>query len=396
MTSNINVVHKDFVITRFLVFLMAAACGITVANLYYAQPLLSEIARTFQISQAYIGLLAMLTQIGYAMGMLFLLPLGDIRERRSFIVFMLFMAACALLLMSASFNIGMLFFAAFAVGFASISPQLIIPFAAQLASPKERGRVIGTIMSGLLIGILVSRTFSGTIGVAFGWRIVYISAAVMMLILAISLKKLLPLSEPVLDINYVNLLKSLWGIVNNEPVLREASLTGAMMFAGFSVFWTSLVFLLESSVYNLGARAAGMFGLVGVVGALAASLVGRMADKKSPRFTLRIAIIICILSYVCLWFLGFKLMGLVIGVILLDLGTQSGQVSNQTRIFALNPKANNRINTVFMFSYFMGGAAGSIIGAYSWSYFGWNGVCVSGLMFEIIAAVIYFRGRKNN
>ena len=139
-----------------------------------------------------------------------------------------------------------------------------------------------------------------------------------------------------------------------------------------------------------------MFGLVGVVGALAASLVGRMADKKSPRFTLRIAIIICILSYVCLWFLGFKLMGLVIGVILLDLGTQSGQVSNQTRIFDLNPKANNRINTVFMFSYFMGGAAGSIIGAYSWSYFGWNGVCVSGLMFEIIAAVIYFRGRKNN
>jgi len=396
LTSNINVVHKDFIITRFLVFLMAAACGITVANLYYAQPLLSEIARTFQISQAYIGLLAMLTQIGYAMGMLFLLPLGDIRERRSFIVFMLFMAACALLLMSASFNIGMLFFAAFAVGFASISPQLIIPFAAQLASPKERGRVIGTIMSGLLIGILVSRTFSGIIGVAFGWRIVYISAAVMMLILAISLKKLLPLSEPVLDINYVNLLRSLWGIVNNEPVLREASFTGAMMFAGFSVFWTSLVFLLESSVYNLGAQAAGMFGLVGVVGALAASLVGRMADKKSPRFTLRIAIIICILSYVCLWFLGFKLMGLVIGVILLDLGTQSGQVSNQTRIFDLNPKANNRINTVFMFSYFMGGAAGSIIGAYSWSYFGWNGVCVSGLMFEIIAAVIYFRGRKNN
>ncbi len=377
-------------------FLMATTCGITIANIYYAQPLLSEIARTFQVSQGDIGVVAMLTQIGYAMGMLFLLPLGDIRERRSLIVFMIFMAAGALILMSASFNMHMLFFAAFVVGFASIVPQLIISFAAHLASPKERGKVIGTIMSGLLIGILVSRTFSGTIGVAFGWRIVYISAAVMMLILAIFLKRLLPLSEPILDVNYGSLLRSLWGMVKNEPVLREASFTGAMMFAGFSVFWTSLAFLLESSLYNLGAQAAGMFGLVGVAGALAASSVGRIADKKSARFTLHIAIMLGILSYVCLWFLGFKLWGLVIGVILLDLGTQSGQVSNQTIIFGLQPKANNRLNTVFMFFYFIGGAIGSIIGAYSWSHFGWNGVCIAGFMFEIIAAIIYLRGRKNN
>lgn len=396
LTSNTNVVLKDFKITRSLVFLMAAACGITVANIYYAQPLLSEIARTFQVSQGDIGVVAMLTQIGYALGMLFLLPLGDIRERRSLIVFMLFMAACALILMSASFNMVMLFIAAFAVGFASIVPQLIIPFAAHLASPKERGKVIGTIMSGLLIGILASRTFSGTIGGAFGWRIVYISAAVIMLILAIFIKKLLPLSQPVLDVNYISLLRSLWGMMKNEPVLREASFTGGMMFAGFSVFWTSLVFLLESYTYNLGAQAAGMFGLVGVAGALAASLVGRISDKKGPRFTLRIAIAIDILSYVCLWFLGFKLWGLIIGVILLDLGTQSGQVSNQTRIFALNSEANNRFNTIFMFSYFLGGSMGSVIGTYSWSHFGWSGVCAAGLMFEIITAIIYLRGRKNN
>lgn len=394
MNSKSNVIRKEFIITPSLVLLMAVACGITVANIYYAQPLLSEIARTFDVSQADIGVVAMLTQIGYAMGMLFLLPLGDIRERRSLIVLMLFVAAAALIMMSASFNIGILFFAAFAVGFTSIIPQLIVPFAAQLALPSERGKIIGNVMSGLLIGILLSRTFSGIIGTAFGWRTVYIIAAIMMMILAAALKALLPVSLPSSKVAYKKLLGSLWGLLKTEPILREASISGAMLFAAFSVFWTTLVFLLESSVYNLGAQTAGLFGLVGVTGALAASLVGRVADKKSPRFTLGMAIVICIISYVCFLLLGFKLWGLIIGVILLDLGTQAGQVSNQARIFALNPEARNRINTVFMVSYFIGGSTGSIVGAYSWSHFGWIGVCVTGILFDTIALISHFGLRK--
>jgi predicted MFS family arabinose efflux permease len=390
MISNNNVSKKDSTISTSLVMLMSVACGITVANIYYAQPLLSEIAKFFRVSEGSIGMVAMLTQIGYAAGMFFLLPLGDIKERRSLIVFMLFVAAVALILMSIAFNMGILLFAAFAVGFTSIVPQLIVPFAAHLASPKERGKVIGNVMSGLLIGILASRTFSGIIGAAFGWRVVYVIAAIMMILLAALLKILLPISEPTSEVSYGNLLTSMWGLLKSEAVLREASSTGAMMFATFSVFWTSLIFLLESPAYHLGAQAAGLFGLVGVTGALAAPIVGQIADKKSPRFTVGIAIIISTLAYICFWALGLKLWGLIIGVILLDLGTQSGQVSNQARIHALNPEARNRINTVFMVFYFIGGSIGSILGAYSWTHFGWTGVCVVGLLFQLVAIILHF------
>lgn len=395
---NENVQKENKKISHSLVLLMAFACGITVANLYYVQPLLAEIARTFHVSQGDIGVVAMLTQIGYASGMFFILPLGDIKERRRLIVLMLCLSSAALLLMSFSFNRGVLVFAAFAIGFTSVVPQLIVPFAAQLAEPKERGRIIGNVMSGLLIGILLSRTFSGIIGEAFGWRIVYSIAAIMMLLLGVLLKMRLPLSPAVSNIRYSKLLGSLWGLLKEEPVLREASLTGAMMFGGFSIFWTSLIFLLESPAYNLGAQTAGLFGLVGVTGALAAPIVGRSADKRSPEFTFRIAIVISIISFICFWSFGLKIWGLVIGVILLDLGTQSGQVSNQARIYALNPEARNRINTVFMVSYFIGGALGSMLGSYSFAHFGWKGVCTFGLVFEFTAILVHFvssRMRQN-
>lgn len=388
MSSKINN-EKSFILSKTLVLILAVAGGVVVANLYYAQPLLSEIARTFKVSEGNIGIVAMLTQIGYATGMFFILPLGDIKERKGLIVFMLYLASGALLLMSMSFNIQILLFAAFAVGFTSVVPQLIVPLAAQLANPRDRGKIIGTVMSGLLIGILLSRTFSGIIGGAFGWRVVYVIGTVLMLLLATLLKVTLPITKPTSDIKYSGLIKSLWGIFKSEKVLREASINGAMMFATFSAFWTSLVFLLESPIYKLGPQAAGLFGLVGVGGALTAPLVGRLADKKSPRFTVGIAVIISTLSYICFWTLGFKIWGLVIGVILLDLGTQSGLVSNQSRTQALNAEKRNRINTIFMVSYFLGGSLGSILGAYSWAHYGWNGVCIVGLTFQMIAIIAH-------
>ncbi|AET66090.1 arabinose efflux permease family protein [Desulfosporosinus orientis DSM 765] len=380
--------------SRFLVLVMAVASGITVANLYYIQPLLVEIAESFHVTQVSVGFVAMLTQVGYALGMLSILPLADIKEKRSLIVTMLLFSACALLFMSFSFNITVISIASFAVGFTSVVPQLIVPFAAQLANPKERGRIIGSVMSGLFVGILVSRTFSGIVGEYWGWRTVYLIAAGLMIILALFLRRLLPLCPPISRMNYRDLFKSMVSLSKNLHVLREASLNGALMFAAFSAFWTSLVFLLESSHYHLGADIAGMFGLVGVTGALAAPIVGRTADKRSPRFTVGIGMISVILAYVCFWILGFKLWGLIIGVILLDLGVQSCQISNQARVHALNDEARNRLNTVYMVSYFFGGAVGSYLGSYCYANFNWYGVCVLGLLTQLLAVILHMNYRQ--
>lgn len=390
MKDNI-VQQSDSKLSNFLVLVMAVASGITVANLYYIQPLLVEIANDFQVTQVSVGFVAMLTQIGYALGMLCILPLADIKEKRSLIVTMLLCSAGSLMFMFFSFNITVISIASFAVGFTSVVPQLIVPFAAQLADPKERGKIIGTVMSGLFIGILVSRTFSGLVGEYWGWRMVYFIASALMIILAISLSKLLPLCLPTSSMKYKELFTSMMSLTKSLPVLREASLNGAMMFAAFSSFWTSLVFLLEGSPYHMGADVAGLFGLVGVTGAMAAPIVGRIADKRSPKFTLGIGMIAVIFAYLCFLAFGFKIWGLIIGVVLLDLGVQSCQISNQARVHALNDEARNRLNTVYMVSYFTGGALGSYLGSYSYAHFGWYGVCVLGLLTQLIAVVIYIK-----
>ncbi|MDT8718030.1 MFS transporter [Clostridium sp. 19966] len=377
------------VLNKLLIMVMAIACGITVANLYYIQPLLGDIAKTFNVSEISVGSAAMLTQIGYAIGMIFILPLGDIKERRNLITMMLLFSVLSLTSMFFSKNITMLIISSFAVGFTSIIPQLIIPLAAQLSDPKERGKIIGTVMSGLLIGILVSRTFSGILGGYLGWRIVYIIAAIMMILLMIILRKLIPVTKPVSDIKYFELLKSMLKLIKTEPALQEASINGAMMFAAFSAFWTSLTFLLQSSHYNLGAQAAGLFGLVGVSGALAAPMVGKIADKKGPRFVIGICIFIVMISYLLFLLLGFKVLGLILGVILLDLGVQSCNVSNQARVHSLNEEMRNRINTVYMVSFFLGGAFGSFLGSYSYSHFGWYGVCIFGMLTQLVAIIVH-------
>jgi predicted MFS family arabinose efflux permease len=377
------------VLSKLLITIMSIACGLTVANLYYIQPLLADMAKTFNVSEISVGSAAMLTQIGYAVGMILILPLGDIKERRTLVTVMLLFSVFSLISMFFSHNIYILLISSFAVGFTSIIPQLIIPLAAQLSAPKERGQIIGTVMSGLLIGILASRTFSGILGGYFGWRTVYITAAVMMIILMFVLRKTIPVCKPTSDIKYIDLLKSLFQLIRTESTLREASINGAMMFAAFSAFWTALTFLLESSHYNMGSQAAGLLGLVGISGALAAPLVGRIADKRGPRFIIGICIIIVILSYVLFLSFGFKMFGLILGVIFLDLGVQSCNVSNQTRVHSLDEKMRNRINTVYMVSFFLGGSLGSFLGSYCYSHFGWYGVCIFGISTQFIAVIVH-------
>ncbi|WP_315107892.1 MFS transporter [Clostridium intestinale] len=382
-TKNTNV------LTKLLILIMAITCGLTVANLYYIQPLLGDMAKSFNVHEVSVGSAAMLTQIGYAVGMIFILPLGDIKERKNLITIMLLFSVISLFTMAFSQNIYMLIVSSFAVGFTSIIPQLIIPLVAQLSNPNERGKIIGTVMSGLLIGILVSRTISGLIGNYFGWRVVYIVAAIMMIILTLVLRKVIPVTNPVSEVRYFDLLKSLPKLIKEEPILREASLNGALMFAAFSAFWTALTFLLESPHYNMGAQAAGLLGLVGIVGALAAPLVGKLADKKGSRYVIGICIIIVSLSYILFLTLGFKMIGLIFGVILLDLGVQSSNISNQARVHSMNEEKRNRINTVYMVSFFLGGSLGSFLGSSAYSNFGWVGVCIFGISTQIIAFFIH-------
>lgn len=383
-------------LSGFLVLTMAVAGAMTVANLYYMQPLLAEIAASFHVSQQSVSLAATLTQIGYSVGMLLVLPLADIREKKSLILLMLCGSALALLFMAFSQNSTMLCVAAFAVGFTSIVPQQIVPLAAQLANPKERGQIIGTVMSGILIGILISRTVSGLIGEHMGWHAVYYIASGLMILLAVFLALRLPKSPPTLKMKYFSLFRSMATLIKELPVLRESSLNGGMMFAAFSVFWSTLSFLLAGPQYHLGADAAGLFGLVGVAGASAAPIVGRMTDTRSPRFTIALGMGAVVLSYLCFLLFGFHLAGLIVGVIFLDLGVQSCQISNQARIHAISDEARNRINTVYMVTYFVGGALGTFLGSFSYAHWGWSGVCVVGLLTQAAAIGVQLRGFRRD
>ena len=382
-------------IDRKMVWLLAIAGGIAVANLYYIQPLLVDIAHSFSISESTVGIAATVTQLGYALGLLLIVPLGDALERRRLIVTMLILVTVALLATAVAPSLPWLVIASFVVGVTTIIPQIILPLAASLADPEERGRVVGTVMSGLLMGILLARTVSGFIGAQLGWRAMYWIAAALMLLLALLLRIVLPKNQPSTHLHYFQLLRSLGELVWQEPVIREVSLFGAMAFGAFSVLWSTLAFFLSTPPYHYGSEVVGLFGLVGVAGALSASFVGRLSDRLNIRIITGSALAIALLAFVVFWLFGHWLFGLVIGVLLLDLGVQSTQVSNQTRVYRLNPEASNRFNTIYMFSYFAGGSLGSAIGIYGWSVARWNGVCAVGVLMLMVAIGWYFFSRKS-
>jgi predicted MFS family arabinose efflux permease len=378
-----------------LVWLLAVACGMTVANLYYNQPLLAVIARDLQVSDHEAGFIPMLTQVGYALGILLFVPLGDLLERRKLIVTMVGITSLGLGLAAVSFNLTWLIVASFAIGMSTIASHVMIPFAAQLTDPKARGRVIGTIMGGLLIGILAARTVSGIVGAALGWRAMYWMASGLTLGLAAVLWWVLPRSQPALNISYPKLMQSLFRIVREQPALREASAIGALSFGAFSAFWSTLVFLLEQPPYHYGSAVAGLFGLVGIVGAAAAPIVGRMADQRSPRLTAKIGVTTTTLSFLLFWAWGHVLWGLIVGVILLDLGVQTTQISNQAQIYSLPAEIHGRLNALYIMFYFVGGAIGSFLGAYGWSYWRWQGVCAVSLLLLASAFAVFWKGQHD-
>jgi predicted MFS family arabinose efflux permease len=375
-------------IERTTLAAMAVGCGLAVANLYYAQPLLADMGRYFGVPERRMGLVAMLSQAGYAAGLLLFVPLGDRLERRSFILAMLGAVTVALVAVAAAPSFTWLAAASLAVGVTTVTPQLLVPFAAHLAGPGERGRVVGTVMSGLLVGILAARTVSGLVGESLGWRAMYAVAAALMVALALALRWLLPRSQPEPSgLSYLGLLRSIGGLLRDEPVLRQSCLFGATGFGAFSAFWTALAFHLAGPPFRYPSSIIGLFGLAGIVGALAASAAGRLADRQSPRRAVGAGLAGILLAYGVLAGAGGTLGGLVAGVVLLDLGAQAAHISNQSRIYAVRPEARSRMNTAYMVASFVGGAIGSYGGAWGWSLAGWGGVCLVGLALTAVGLI---------
>ncbi|MDB5270584.1 MAG: transporter permease [Hymenobacter sp.] len=377
-----------------LVWLMALTCGLVVANIYYNQPLLAAIGRTFHLSDSSASLVATATQVGYTLGMLFVVPLGDMLERKRLMLLMLLGAAACLGLAAFAPSFALLAGASILLGICSAVPQLLLPMAAHLAPEADRGRIVGRIMSGLLIGILASRTVSGYVGAHLGWRAMFEIAAGLMLALLGLLAWRLPQDRPNFTGSYGALMKSLLTLTSTLPALRRSALVGGLLFAAFSVFWTTLAFFLEGPAYRYGSDVAGFFGVIGAVGALAAPLAGKAADTRGPDFAIGVGILLALAAYVLMGLTGYHLAGLVLGVILLDVGVQSAHISNQTKIFSLVPEARSRLNTVYMTGYFTGGSIGSVAGGLAWVHGGWPGVCMLGAAFAGAAYLVSrFYGR---
>jgi predicted MFS family arabinose efflux permease len=365
-------------ISRSLVLLLAVACGAAVANLYYAQPLLHTLGGALGVSDATAGLLVTVSQVGYVVGLAFLVPVGDLRERRTLISGTLIITAIALAVAAAAPTFVVFAVALAAVGVTSVVAQIIVPMSSSLSAEHERGQVVGTVMSGLLIGILVARTVSGLIAAAFGWRTVFALAAVGMVVLAGTLRRRLPLVPPTTSLSYGGVLRSVLTLIRTEAVLRQRMLMGGLAFGCFSVLWTSLAFLLAKAPFHYGNAVIGLFGLAGVAGATAASVVGRLADRGYGGRAITVSIVVLLISWAILAAGKTSVIPLIIGIAALDLGVQGVHISNQSAIYSLNADARSRLTTAYMVSYFLGGAILSAVTSSLYSSGGWDGVCILG------------------
>ena len=361
------------------------ASGVSVASIYYNQPLLLEITRAFHVTAGRGGAIAVATQVGYATGILLLVPFGDVLERRKLVVWLFGAVSLALAAAGLAPSLWCLLVASVAIGIFAAVTNILVPLAPELAEPGQEGRAIGTVMSGLLLGVLLGRAASGAIAELLGWRNVFLLAAGFTGALAPLLWWRLPPLPPHVPVRYGAALRSLGNLLREEPILREASTIGFLAFAAFIAFWTNLAFFLGSPHYKLGAGVAGSFGLLGAVGAAAASVAGRLADRHGTRFTLTAALALMCAGYLILWVFGYHLTGLIVGVIVLDAGQQGAHISNQTRVFALSATARSRLNTVYMIVFFLGGATGSALSAAAWSRWHWSGVCGWGLTMLTLA-----------
>ncbi len=364
--------------SRRLVLLLTVACGASVANLYYAQPLLHTLAVAFGTANGTTGLLVTVGQAGYVIGLALVVPLGDLLERRRLIVTTLVCTAAGQALAAIAPGFTVFAVAVLVVGVCACVAQVIVPLSSSLAAEHERGSVVGMVMSGLLIGILLARTISGVIAGLLGWRAVFAIAAVAALLLAAAVRSALPPVPSTERMRYPALLRSILGLIEQLPVLRQRMLLGSLSFGCFSVLWTSLAFLLSGPPFHLGNIDIGLFGLAGVAGATVAPVTGHLADRGRGRLATTAALLTLLASWALLALGRNRIPELVIGIVMLDLGVQGVHISNQSAIYALLPDARSRLTTAYMVAYFTGGVILSAATSALYASDGWSAVCLLG------------------
>lgn len=362
-----------------LVLLLAVGAGSSVASLYYSQPMLGIMTPDLRTSDTVVGAIPTLTQLGYALGILLLTPLGDRFDRRRIILAKSVVLVAALLLAGVAPGIGMLLGASLAIGLSATLAQDIVPAAATLAPDAERGKVVGTVMTGLLLGILLSRVVSGFVGEHFGWRAMFLAAAASIAAIALVARRHLPRFTPTAVLPYRALLGSLATLWRAHPALRRAALAQALLSVGFSAFWSTLAVMLHGAPFHLGSEAAGAFGLAGAAGALGAPIAGRIADRRGPELVTRLGAALTGLSFAAmllspllspqgqLWLIGASAIGF-------DLGVQVTLVAHQSIVYGIDPGARSRLNAVLFVCMFTGMAAGAALGSVALAHYGWTGV----------------------
>ena len=375
-----------------LTLLLATATGLAVASIYYVQPLLGLLSGQFGVGSAAIGLLPTLTQLGYAAAILLLSPLGDRFDRRRIILGKAAVLTLALLLAAAAPNIQVLLLASLVIGLSATLAQDIVPAAATLAPEAHRGKTVGTVMTGLLLGILLSRVVSGFVAEHAGWRGMFVVAATSIALLGVAVWRGLPRFKATTQLSYLALMASLFTLLQRYTPLRRAALAQGLLSVAFSAFWSTLAVMLHAAPFHLGSAAAGAFGLAGAAGALAAPLAGRVADRKGPEVVTRLGAALVVASFLAmavgeiggngpLWLIA-------VGAVVFDLGVQASLIAHQTIVYSLEPAARSRLNAVLMSSMFIGMASGAWLGSLALGQYGWQGVCGLAAMAASAALVV--------
>ena len=371
-----------------LIAILTVATGATAANLYYIQPLLHTLAQDFGASEGIAGLAVTATQIGYALGLAFVVPLGDLVSRRRLAVGMLTMTTLMLLAAAAGPSIGLVIGALGVVGLGAVVAQVLVPLAAEMSDPDERGHVVGTVMAGLLLGILAARILSGAIGEWLGWRSVLVVGAAIAALLTAVLWRELPAEGTRARVSYPALLRSAVRLLRDVPAVRQASVVGALTMASFALFWTAIAFRLGGAPFHYGDTAIGMLGVAGVAGALAATRAGKLGDRGlAPAGRVAMGLVMAA-SYVMLWVSADRIWIVIVAAITLDAGIQGLHVLNQSIIYAAASDAPSRVTSVYMTTYFVGGACGSAMAGQLFDHAGWEAVCVAGVALGLGAAVL--------
>jgi predicted MFS family arabinose efflux permease len=362
-------------LSNTLITLMALAVGIIVADLYYLQPLLHQMTHDFHVGAAKASLLITFIQIGYAAGLAFVVPLGDLIPRRRLVVAIFLLAAVMMAVGAVLTSFVLLAAVTLVIGLASVGGQVLVPFAADLAEPKQRGRVIARVMTGLLMGILLSRTISGLVAQATSWRAVYWTASGLLVATAVVMHRVLPDEAIRKHVRYWSLVSGSFSLLVTERELRRRAWFGALVFAGFSVLWTTLSFHLAMAPFHYSNAVIGLFGLFGVAGVTAANVAGHHADKQRANLSTIVAALLSIVAYAVLWFGRSSFWEFAIGIIMFDAGMQGMQITNQSIIYSLVPKARSRINSAYMCCCFTGASIGSYCAGQLYDAYGWGGDC---------------------